>query len=114
MEATSVQVAKLKRYAMNLVEHAIATLCIQAILGLATRNWWLGAVVACSYFVGREFAQAEYRWIEQFGAGLRANAPWWAAFDPKVWTSVDQYADILGPVLAGGSVYWFARRRDRA
>ena len=27
----------------------------------------------------RELAQAEYRWIEQFGAGVRANMPWWAA-----------------------------------
>lgn len=98
---------------MTLLDHALATLCLQVIIGLTTRNWWLGAVIACSYFTGREFAQAEYRWIEQFGEGLRANAPWWAAVDPQVWTSADQYADVLGPIFAGGSLHLIVRRRKR-
>lgn len=85
---------------IGLIEHAIIALAVQITVGLTTRNWWAGGLAACCYFIGRELAQAEYRWIEQFGAGLRANAPWWAALDRRVWTSADQYADLIGPVAA--------------
>lgn len=84
---------------LGLVEHALIALTVQATVGLLTRNWWAGGLIACSYFIGRELAQAEYRWIEQFGEGLRANAPWWAAFDGRVWTTIDQFADVLGPLI---------------
>lgn len=95
---------------MNLIEHALAALVIQAIVGLVTRNWWLGAMLACGYFIGREVAQAEYRWIEQFGDGLRANLPWWGALDLRVWPKADQWADWLGPILATGLVAWRIHR----
>jgi hypothetical protein len=85
---------------MNLVEHALAAVAIQAVIGLTTRNWWIGAALACGYFLGREVAQAEYRWIEQFGDGLRANLPWWGALDARLWAQPEQVADWLGPVLA--------------
>ena len=96
---------------MSLVEHAAAALALQIAIGLVTRNWWAGALLACGYFIGRELAQAEYRWIEQFGAGLRANTPWWAALDPKVWTKADQIADMLGPIMATGLLGAIMRRR---
>ena len=96
---------------MSLVEHAAAALALQIAIGLVTRNWWAGALLACGYFIGRELAQAEYRWIEQFGAGLRANAPWWAALDPKVWTKADQIADLLGPIVATGLLGAIMQRR---
>lgn len=83
----------------NLIEHALAALAIQALIGLTTRNWWAGAALASGYFIGREIAQAEYRWIEQFGHGLRANLPWWGTFDPRVWPKPDQWADWIGPVV---------------
>lgn len=70
---------------MNLVEHALAAVAIQAVIGLTTRNWWIGAALASGYFLGREVAQAKYRWIEQFGDGLRANLPWWGAADAPKW-----------------------------
>jgi hypothetical protein len=85
---------------MNLVEHAFWALVIQAAVGLSTRNWWAGAALACGYFLGRELAQAEYRWIEHFGHGLRANLPWWGAFDPRVWLKADQFADWIGPIVS--------------
>lgn len=86
--------------AFGLLEHALIALAVQVAVGLATRNWWAGGLLACGYFIGRELAQAEYRWIEQFGEGLRANAPWWAAFDGRVWITADQFADVIGPLLA--------------
>ena len=99
---------------MSLLEHAAVALALQIAVGLVTRNWWAGALLACGYFIGRELAQAEYRWIEQFGAGLRANAPWWAALDPKVWTKADQIADVVGPIVANSLLWAVMRRRASA
>ncbi|MEL0254103.1 MAG: hypothetical protein VW935_19515 [Novosphingobium sp.] len=96
---------------MNLIEHAIVALVIQALIGLATRNWWAGAALACGYFIGREVAQAEYRWIEQFGQGLRANMPWWGVFDVRVWAKADQWADWIGPIVVTLPAAWAMQRR---
>lgn len=98
---------------MNLVEHAFWALVIQTLVGVTTRNWWAGAALACGYFIGRELTQAEYRWIEEFGHGLRANTPWWAVFDPRVWPKADQFADWIGPILSTVSLAMIVQRRRR-
>lgn len=98
---------------MELIEHALVALAIQLAVGLKTRNWWAGAALACGYFIGREVAQAEYRWIEQFGSGRRANMPWWGVFDLRVWTKADQWADWIGPVVATTGLAAIMRRRRR-
>ncbi|BBC71546.1 conserved hypothetical protein [Altererythrobacter sp. B11] len=85
---------------MMYFEHMLLALAVQAAVGLLTRNWWAGAALASAYFIGREVAQAEYRWIELYGHGLRANMPWWGPFDLRVWTKLDQWLDWIGPVLA--------------
>lgn len=66
--------------------HVAIALMIQIAVtkGLRT-HWWAGAVAAICWAVAREITQAEYRWIERFGGGLRANMPWWGGFDPQVW-----------------------------
>ena len=84
---------------MSLFEHALYAAAIQAVIGLLTGNWWMGAALASSYFIGREVAQAEYRWIEHFGGGLRVNMPWNAVLDRRVWQNSDQFADWLGPLV---------------
>jgi len=99
---------------MNLIEHALVALVIQAAIGLLTRNWWAGAALASGYFLGREIAQAEYRWIEQFGHGLRANMPWWATFDLRIWPKSDQWADWIGPVVTTSAMAMAMARRNRA
>lgn len=98
---------------MELLEHALVALAIQAAIGLVTRNWWAGAALAAGYFIGREVAQAEYRWIEQFGHGMRANLPWWGVFDLRVWPKPDQWADWLGPVVVTPVAAWYAARRAK-
>ena len=65
--------------------HPAVAVGLQLLLGLITGNFWLGALAGSAIFIGREHAQAEYRWIEHLGGGLRANMPWWGGFDPKVW-----------------------------
>jgi hypothetical protein len=84
--------------AVNYLEHPLAALTIQLLIRQLDGSWWLGAAIGSSYFLGREIAQAEYRWIEQFGQGLRANMPWWAAFDLRVWPKLDQWMDWIGPL----------------
>ena len=39
-----------------------------------------------SFYLGREAAQAEYRYIEAHG-GKRAACPWWCGFLPSAWTA---------------------------
>jgi hypothetical protein len=95
---------------MDLIEHVIAAVALQALIGRLTRNWWIGAALASGYFLGREIAQAEYRWIEQFGDGLRANLPWWGAFDVRLWAQPAQVADWLGPIVATSLVATLQRR----
>lgn len=80
--------------------HAIFALAVQAVLGLLTGNWWYGAAFGSALFIGREHACAEYRWIEQYGMGRRANMPWWGGFDLRVWPKADQWIDWIAPTLA--------------
>jgi len=64
--------------------HLAVALAIQLLLwpfGL-----WVGAAAATSFFIGREIAQAEYRNIEHFYGGKRANMPWYGGFQKQAWT----------------------------
>lgn len=95
-------------------EHALVAVILQALIGVATGRWWAGAALVSGYFIGREVAQAEYRWIEQYGQGLRVNLPWNAVFDSRVWQTADQIADWLGPLIATITVAILATRsRER-
>lgn len=98
----------------GLIEHAVVAAMIQTIVGWRTGNWWAGAALASGYFIGREVAQAEYRWIEQLGQGLRGNMPWHAAFDWRVWQNADRIADWLGPVIVTVGIALAASRRRTA
>lgn len=80
------------------LHHALIAVAVQLLFGLFG-YWWAGALPGAFYYVGREIAQAEYRWIDQFGNGKRANMPWWGGFDKRVWKT-DAIADLLCPVVA--------------
>lgn len=62
----------------------------------------LGAPAPClfwpaAFYLGREVAQAEYRYIEAHG-GRRANCPSWCGFLPSAWTS-KSILDWLAPLV---------------
>ena len=77
--------------------HPLMALIVQGVLFWATGNPWYG--VACTaFFIGRELAQAEYRWIETYGLGRRANMPWWGRFDKRVW-NLHSMTDWLLPII---------------
>ncbi|ELM7987118.1 hypothetical protein Q2Q12_004308 [Escherichia coli] len=87
------------------ISHAVAAVALQLLLGIALGIWWFGGALGCTWFIAREHTQAEYRWIAQFGAGKRANMPWWGGFDWRVW-NMPSLLDWLVPVLACAVVYF--------
>lgn len=98
---------------MPYLEHTAAAVIVQTAIAARRGNWWVGAVLASAYFVGREVAQAEYRWIEVYGHGLRANMPWWAPLDHRVWPKLDQWVDWAGPLLATCGLAVIMQRRKK-
>ncbi len=87
--------------------HAVISVAAQVLVGLLTGNWWLGGLLACTWWVAREHTQAEYRWIEKYGQGKRANMPDWAGFDYRVW-NVPSLLDFIAPVVVCSIVYFSA------
>ena len=82
-----------------MIQHIAVAILIQVAVAAALRNWAAGAAVASAWAISREITQAEYRWIEQFGSGLRANMPWSGGFDPAVWQRLDPWLDWMIPSL---------------
>jgi hypothetical protein len=79
--------------------HPVIALVLQAIIGVISGNWWVGAAAGSFYFVGREYAQAEYRNIEQNYGGFRRNMPYWGGFEPRAWT-MKGLTDFIYPSTA--------------
>jgi hypothetical protein len=79
--------------------HIAWALGIQVVIGLLTGNWWAGAAAGSFMFIGREYTQAEYRYIKANG-GSRSTTPYLpeiAALHPKWWNR-DSVLDWLLPV----------------
>lgn len=91
------------------IYHAALAVVAQCVIGLLTDNWWAGAAFGAAFYIGREHAQAEYRWIKSFGEGKRSNMPAWGGFDPRVWAgNYASIADWLVPAVVVVSVACFA------
>ena len=87
--------------------HTLMAIALQLALGLALDAWWIGAAAAAAYFIGREIAQAEYRWIEQHGQGLRANMPALAIFrTPGIWSEKSWLWDAALPTAVVCLIAW--------
>ena len=63
-------------------------------------------ISACFYFIGREIAQAGYRWIEWFGHGMRSNMPWYGAFDEGVWDAHSFWWNLMIPIMVFICLLW--------
>ena len=99
-------------------EHILIALLLQSGTAVLFRSWGAGAVAASAWAISREITQAEYRWIESFGGGHRANMPWWGGFDPRVWQYADPWLDWLVPTvfaiavaLAMSALRWRAKHQ---
>lgn len=82
------------------LEHLLIAVAVQAVLGSLTSNWWAGAALMSGVLMGREHAQAEYKWIERYGQGRRANLPWWGWADPRVWDVHSWFWNLSLPIAA--------------
>lgn len=71
---------------MHHLAHPVIALVIQAIIGIITGDWVVGAAAGSFYFIGREYAQAEYRNIEQNYGGKRINMPYFGGLELRAWT----------------------------
>lgn len=67
------------------IVHILWALGFNLTIGFTTGNWWAGAAAGSFFYLGREYTQAEYRWIERFGFGKRSNMPWYGPFQLRVW-----------------------------
>ena len=80
-----------------MIGHILLAIAIQIAGRFVLKSWAAGAAVAIAWALAREITQAEYRWIEAYGAGLRANMPWWGGLDPAVWRKPDAWLDWIVP-----------------
>ena len=94
-----------------MLAHLALAVAIQLLGRLALRSWWAGALAASAWAIAREITQAEYRWIERFGDGLRANMPWWGGLDPAVWGKLDPWFDWSLPTFCVFLIALLAERR---
>ena len=82
-----------------MISHILLAVLIQSIFARISRSWMVGAGAAAAWTISREITQAEYRWIERFGDGLRANMPWWGGLDLRVWDQLDPWLDWIVPTM---------------
>jgi hypothetical protein len=94
-----------------MIEHIVLAILIQLPIALLFKDWFAGTAAACAWAISRELTQAEYRWIEHYGAGLRANMPWWGGLDPRVWQYWDPWLDWIVPSLTTIAIAIVAHRK---
>ena len=91
-----------------MIEHVLLAVITQLAVFALLKSCLAGALVASAWSISREITQAEYRWIEHYGAGLRANMPWWGGLDHRVWGYPDPWLDWLVPCLTVVAVAFVA------
>ena len=96
-----------------MIQHIVLVVLIQISLVATLRSWPAGTSAACAWAISREVTQAEYRWIEHYGAGLRANMPWWGGLDLRVWQYPDPWLDWIVPCAVVLVIAVAAHRRGR-
>ena len=96
-----------------MIGHILLALAIMGGVRWLSRSWIGGAAAASAWAIAREITQAEYRWIETFGAGRRANMPWWGGLDLSVWHHVDPWLDWIVPTVVVIILAMLLDRRSR-
>jgi hypothetical protein len=98
---------------MEILGHLVLAVVLQLLVVRLCGSWPAGALVASAWAISREITQAEYRWIEIYGGGLRSNMPWWGRFDLRIWSRLDPWLDWLLPsVLVAGIALVILKRHS--
>ena len=82
--------------------HALITFIICVVIFLVKLPFIL-FFFPVMFYVGREHAQAEYRYIASHG-GKRANCPSWCGFLPSAWTCKG-LGDFIFPLIIAVTFY---------
>ena len=83
--------------------HAAVAVAIQLGFYFAFHDALAGGAAGLFYFLGRECAQNEYRWMEDNGK-VRADLPWQVGF--TYWNKTDALLDWVIPAIAVTAVYF--------
>ena len=70
-------------------------------------DWNVGAAAASWYFIGREYAQAEYRLIEHYYGGRRANMPALAPLREACAWDLKSVLDWILPLVSTGIIAFY-------
>ncbi len=86
--------------------HALITagLCLIVFFLPEPKILYTVASIVAGFYIGREIAQAEYRYIENYCNKKRANMPWWAPFTSRAWTLKSIFDWILPCIVAAAFV----------
>jgi len=87
--------------------HALIAVVMCGVFMLLKSPSWL-CLLPAVFYIGREFTQAEYRYIEAFCSGLRTNMPWYAPFLPSAWT-VKGMMDWVLPLVVCLAAMWIMK-----
>lgn len=87
---------------LTTIEHMIIAAII-TLVGFLIGDIYAGAAAASMGFMFREITQAEYRWIEKYGNGIRANMPWYAPFTPRCW-DIHSIIGMVAPTIVAAAV----------
>jgi hypothetical protein len=80
------------------LSHTIISVILTLFFGVY--GWFFSLAL----WIGRETAQAEYKWIQRYGNGKRANMPWWGCADYRVWDIHSFWWNLVLPILASSVV----------
>lgn len=76
--------------------HELIAVSFQLVMLAVFHSAWIGAIAATAFYLSREIAQAEYRWIEHYGDGQRSRMKWWNPYEPRVW-NLKSLSDWMAP-----------------
>jgi hypothetical protein len=85
-------------------KHAIISIAIQLFVGVFFDAWIVGGMLPAAVFIGREHAQAEYRWIEKYGQWRRYNLRWHNVFDKRIWDVHSFWWNLTFPIIVVAAV----------
>lgn len=84
--------------------HSVIAIIVQFLCWLILDSFVCGAFCASAIFIGREHAQAEYRWIEKYGQWRRYNLRWHNVFDRRIWDVHSFWWNLSFPIIVVATV----------
>lgn len=84
---------------MKNIQHSLYAILFQALGFLITSSLVPGAIFASGFFIGRELAQAENRYVKKYYSGARPESMrWWKALSLDMWSIESFFWDMLLPI----------------